>query len=136
MASQLQLSVHDANGLPLPGARAVLTVTTPEGSEVLVRTLPTGQGDLTYLELPPYYGGFLPDGSPLPACDPANDYLVTVELLVRWVGHNSAERVAFDNCAFLLAMAGATGSHALAYTFTVPEVGSVLLPGIGVNFGP
>lgn len=124
----LKLSAINASGSPLPGATLWMTTTYPEVANADRVLLPAGTGNLEYLELPPYYQDYLPVGDPLPACSPGSDYVVTVTLRATWNSLPSPDVFQFNNCQYLTAAASAAGDHALAFTFSFPQVSGVFLP--------
>jgi hypothetical protein len=121
--SNIGLTVLDAFGRPLSGAAVNLTISYPGGQTRLLRQLGSGSGALVHLELPPYFDYLLPADAPLPPCDPAHDVQVNVTLSVEKDGLASNETPSFNNCAYLQAVAAATGPAALSFTVTVPVTG-------------
>jgi hypothetical protein len=120
--SNIGLTVLDSLGAPLSGATANLTINYPGGRTFISRQLDsTG---LMYLELPPYFNYLLPQGAPLPACNPSTDLQVTVTLSVSAQGQTSTTTPSFNNCTYWQAVAAATTPAALSFTLTVPVIGS------------
>lgn len=120
--ANLQVHILDLSGAPITsGATVNLTITYPEVTETLTRAV-TGDGALVPLELPSYFDYYVPPGSPLPPCDPLHDVHVNVVVSAQAGGQNSTQTQSFDNCAYIHAIAAATGPVALSFTFTVPIV--------------
>ena len=122
--ANVEVTVQDAGGVTIDGAALTFTLSYPGGKVgTTTRRLGTGDRVLVHLEVPPYFDYLLPIGASLPACDPTNDYVVTVTLRAEVNGVLSNESPTFDNCTYMRAIAATTGPAALSFTFTVPVVG-------------
>jgi len=117
--ANVALTVLDPSGGVVSDATATLTVIYPGGQTTSSQMLGSGAA-LVHLELPPYFDYPLPAGSALPACDPAHDIRLTVTIRVEKNGAASTELPTFDNCAYLHAIAAATGPAALSFAVHVP----------------
>ena len=117
--AHVRVDVRDIDGFPLSGGYALLRVVYPETEETHLIPLAAGEGNLIALQLPPYSRGFLSPDEPLPACDPTNDYGVTVTITTVVGGAGTQDWFQFDNCQYLQAQAAATGDYALEYNFTI-----------------
>ena len=73
--SNLAISVIDSTGAPLPGTMLNLTLNYPDGRQRQVsRQLGMGTNDFVHLEVPAYFDYLLPEGAPLPPCDPRTTF--------------------------------------------------------------
>ena len=119
--ANLAIEVLDASGTPLYGAALELTIAYPDSEQLIERRLGEGDDSQVHLELPLHFDYLLPFDAPLPACDPANDYIVDVTVRGSVNGYASTDAPSFDNCTYLQAMLGATGGTALSVTLNFPE---------------
>jgi hypothetical protein len=119
--SNLAVAIADASGTPLTGAALVLTVEVDGSETVSHHRLPTGEDDLVHLELPQYFESYLPEGAPLPACDPATDRPISVTARATLNGYASGDEFSIDGCAYWHAVAAAQGDRAVAFALGFPE---------------
>jgi len=118
----LAVTVLDSTSAPLLGATVNLTISYPGGQTL--RSQQLDSTGLVYLEIPPYFNYMLPQGAPLPACNPSTDLQVTVTLSVTAQGQTSTTTPSFNNCTYWHAVAAANGPAALSFTLTVPVFGN------------
>jgi len=118
----LGVTVLDSTGAPLPGATVNLTINYPGGQTL--RSQHLDSAGLVYLEIPPYFNYMLPQGAPLPGCNPSTDLQVTVTISVTAQGQTSTTTPSFNNCTYWHAVAAATAPPALSFTVAVPVIGN------------
>jgi hypothetical protein len=124
--ANVALHVQDSSGAPLSGATIDLSIQYPgqPTAQSVSRQLGSGDGVPVGLELPPYFDYLLPDGAPLPPCDPSHDVRITVQLTAELNGYVSPDTASFDNCTYQRAVASGSGGSALSYTMTFPHDGT------------
>lgn len=116
----LRVSLVDENGGAVEDGTLVITVAYPGLESVREILVKGGEADV-YLELPPHFNGALPEGDPLPACDDGLAYPVQVEVHGAFLGAESLETLAFDNCEYAHAVVESDGEFAMEQTFTIPR---------------
>jgi hypothetical protein len=119
----MAVSVLDASGASLPHAVLHLNFRDPNGEQSTIDLrLATGE-TLAYVQLPPYFDYLLPEGAPLPDCNPATDLRADVTLTAEFNGTISNESPVIDNCTWMHAVAAAMSQGALSFTLHVPVAG-------------
>jgi hypothetical protein len=120
--ANFEIDVRDASGTPLSGAELELAIDYPDlPVQTTSRRLGSGDAALVHLELPAYFEHLLPDGAPLPPCDPEHDVQVDVTVTATVNGYVSADTPQFDNCTYWHAIDAAAGPAALAFAVSFPE---------------
>ena len=123
-SANLLLELAGLDAPLLESTRAVITVDYPGSFSTFDFDL-NESSNLIPLDLPPHYRGFLAAEDPVPACDPANDFnvTVTVDVFVDSIGHQLQQ--VFGNCEYILGLETSITDHALSLMFTFDPDGPV-----------